>query len=96
MKGYKEADKESLDYIVAQAVDMMDKRENEFKTFYCNYALHGYFVATCQIKNENCDHLKREAFDKVLSEDLKAHWDNTGKGLVDRMECDYCPNAPGC
>ena len=93
---YKEADQETLDYIKEQVVDMMDKREDEFKKYYCKYALLGDMDATCEIPIKSCPNIKKQAFDRVFSEDLQGHWDETGKGLVNKLECDSCPHLPGC
>ena len=96
VKGYKEADQDTLKYIAEQAVDMMTKRGATFKRYYCTYALLGHMVATCQIPKASCPDIKKQAFDNAFAQDLKADWDKTGKGLVNKMECDSCPMAPGC
>ena len=92
-KGYKAADEGTLNFIV---LDMIKNQPKVFKKYYCKYVLQGEMSNTCVILPTKCDLPKKDIFDDVFFEDLKVDWALIGQDLTHRMECDSCPNAPGC
>ena len=97
VKGYTEKDGSTGDYIKAKAKTMLIDHSELFKKFYCQYALGGKLkVKKCTIKD--CPGMMKTDFDKVFSDDLAKDnvWIEKGLPVINKLECDSCPNAATC